>query len=102
MAVFPVYHTLFGTVRQGKKCGSFRCRNILLLTEGLAVGALIHSGVGFVSAYQNAIQRTKVLALAVVCALLDGALNALVGMIVHTKYLLLSKLGVSMCRKKRR
>ena len=71
----------------------------LLLTEGLAVGALVHGRIGFVSAHQNAVQRAEVLVLAVVCALLDGALDALVGMIVHTKYLLLSKLGVSMRRK---
>lgn len=70
----------------------------LLLTEGLAVGALIHGGIGFMSADQNAIQRAEVLGVTVVGALLDSALNALVGMIVHTKYLLLSKLGVSMLR----
>ena len=74
----------------------------LLLTEGLAVGALVHSGIGFVSAYQNPIQRAEVLALAVMCALLYGAFNALVGMVVHTKYLLLSKLKASMHGKKGR
>jgi hypothetical protein len=69
---------------------------ILLLAEGLAVGALVHGRVSFVSAYQDAVQRAEVLVLAVVSALLDGAFDALVGMIVHIKYLLLSKLGFSM------
>ena len=35
------------------------------------------------SAYQDAVQRAEVLILAVVSALLDGAFDALVGMIVH-------------------
>jgi hypothetical protein len=63
---------------------------VLLLAEGLTIGALIHSGVGFVGAHQNAVQRAIVLSVAVVCARLDGAFNALVGMTIHSNLLLLS------------
>ena len=56
----------------------------LLLTERLAVGTLIHCGVCLVSTHQDALQGTEVCILAVVCALLNGAFNALVCMAVHS------------------
>ena len=62
--------------------------NGLSLAEGLAVGALVHGGIGFVSAYQNAIQAAVVLVVAVVSAGLNGAFNALVGVVVHGHFLL--------------
>ena len=55
----------------------------LLLAEGLAVGALVHGGVGLMGAHQDAVQRAVVLVLAVISALLDGAFDTLVGMTVH-------------------
>ena len=58
----------------------------LLLAEGLAVGTLIHSGVSLVGAHQNPLQRTVVSILAVMLALLDSALNALVCMAIHRLY----------------
>ena len=61
----------------------------LLLAEGLAVSALILSGVGLVGTHQNPVQRAVVLAVAVVCAGLDGAFDTLVCMAVHKCYLLL-------------
>ena len=61
----------------------------LLLAEGLAVGTLILSGVGFMGAHQNAIQRAVVLAVAVVCARLNGAFDALICIAVHSSFLLL-------------
>ena len=64
-------------------------RVILFLPEALAVGTLIHGGVGLVSAHQNLIQGAVIFAGAVVRALLDGAFNAFVGMTVHTFSLLL-------------
>ena len=64
-------------------------RVILFLSEALAVGTLIHGGVGLVSAHQNLIQGAVIFAGAVVRALLDGAFNAFVGMTVHTFSLLL-------------
>ena len=54
-----------------------------LLAEGLAVGALVHGGVSLVGTNQDAVQRAVVFVLAVVCALMDGALDALVGVAFH-------------------
>ena len=55
----------------------------LFLAEGLTVGALIDSGVHLVSTHQDAVQRAVILVFAMMRALLDGALNALIGMTVH-------------------
>ena len=55
----------------------------LLLAEGLAVGTLIHSGVSLVGTHQNTIQGAEVCILAVVCALCNSTLNALVSMTIH-------------------
>ena len=54
-----------------------------LLAEGLAVGALIHGGIGLMGAHQDAVQRAVVLVLTVVCALMDGAFDALIGVAFH-------------------
>ena len=61
----------------------------LLLTEGLAVGALILRGIAFMGAHQNAVQRAVVLAVAVVCTLLNGAFDTLVCIVIHNSFLLL-------------
>ena len=66
----------------------------LSLTEGLAVGALILGGVYLVGTYQNAVQRTVVLAVAVVSALLNSTLNTLVCLAVHNSFLLLLDSGL--------
>ena len=74
-----------------ENCGSRSCRNgflQLLLAEGLAVSALVFSGIHFVGAHQDFIQRTVILMAAVVGALLNGTLDTLVGMAVHSKSLL--------------
>ena len=55
----------------------------LFLAEGHAVGALIHGGIAFVGADHNAIQCAVIFVLAVVCALMNGAFNALVCFAVH-------------------
>ena len=60
----------------------------LSLAEGLAVGALIHGGVCFVGAHQNAIQGAVVLGVAVICAGLNGAFDTLVSIAVHLLFLL--------------
>ena len=65
------------------------------LTEGLAVGALIHGGVYFVGAHQNAVQRAVVLVFAVMSTLVHGAFDALIGMTIHCFFLLLNEFGVS-------
>ena len=56
---------------------------ILLLPEGLAVGALIHSGICLMGTDHDSIQRTVVLGIAVISTLLNGAFNALVCVTVH-------------------
>ena len=66
----------------------------LSLAEGLAVSALILSGVCFVGAHQNAVQRAVVLAVAVVSAGLNGAFDALVSITVHSSFLLLFDSGL--------
>ena len=71
---------------------------LLSLAEGLAVSALIHSRIGLVGTHQNLVQSAVVLALAMVCALVNGALDALVGIAVHGHFLLLIWFGNSMTR----
>ena len=60
----------------------------LLLTEGLAVGALIHGGVHLMGADHDAVQRTVILVLTVMGTLTDGTFDALVCMVVHGSFLL--------------
>ena len=62
--------------------------DFLLSPERLAVGALVHSRISLVGTNQNAVQRAVVGVIAVISAGLDGALNALVGILVHFSYLL--------------
>ena len=62
---------------------------VLSLAEGLAVGALILSGVCLMGANQDPVQRAVVLTVAVVSTGLNGALDALICVIVHFLFLLL-------------
>ena len=81
------------------KHGSKSCRVILLLlAEGLAVSALVLSGICFVRTHQNTVQRAVVLAIAMVCAGLNGAFDALIGIIVHVFFLLFVGFVASMTR----
>ena len=78
-----------GKYKKEKNRGSICCRGDgLLHAEGLAVGALILGGIDLVGAHQDPVQRTVVLAGAVMCALLNGAFNALVCVTVHIVFLL--------------
>ena len=61
---------------------------VLLLAEGLAVGALVHGGIHLMGADHNAVQRAVVLILTVMGALTDGAFDALVSIAVHANFLL--------------
>jgi hypothetical protein len=63
-------------------------QRVLLLAEGLAVGALIHGGICLVGAHQNVIQRAVVVGVTVVSALSYGAFDALVCIAVHSHDLL--------------
>ncbi len=71
-----------------KGCVLQRTQKELLLSEGLAVSALIHSGVTLVGAYQNAVQSALVGILTVVSALMNGTFNALVCLAIHNQFLL--------------
>ena len=62
----------------------------LLHPEGLAVGALVLSGVSLVGAHQDTIQGAVVAVGAVVSALLNGAFDALVSLTIHCQFLLFS------------
>ena len=75
--------TILPGFRQEKFAAALAAAKMSLRAEGLAVGALIHGGIRLVGAHQDAIQGAVILVLAVVGALLDSALNALVGMAVH-------------------
>ena len=74
-------------MRQLKKLPHF-FRNGLPLAEGHAVGALVLGGVALVGAHHDLVQGAVVLLFTVVCTLMDGALNGLVGMTVHKNSLL--------------
>ena len=60
----------------------------LLLAEGLAVGAGLYSGVGLMGTHQDPLQRAVVCVIAVVCALRNSTLDALVCMATHRQFLL--------------
>ena len=62
----------------------------LLLTEGHAVGALIHGGVSLMGAHLDLFQGAVVGVVAVVSALGNSAGDALVGVTAHGSFLLLS------------
>ena len=71
-----------------ENCGSQSCRNTLfslLLAEGHAVSALVHSGVHLMGTHQDFVQGAEVFVLTMMGTLLDGAFNALVCVTVHGK-----------------
>ena len=83
---FLSYHII--PIRQGgnaEKAAAKGCRRwiFLLLPEGLAVGALVHSRIHFMGADKDPIQGAVVGAAAVMCALLHGAFNGLICLFVH-------------------
>ena len=83
---FLSYHII--PIRQGgnaEKAAAKGCRRwiFLLLPEGLAVGALVHGRILLMGTNQDLVQGAVVLALAVVCALLDSAFDGLVCVAVH-------------------
>ena len=59
---------------------------VSLLPEGLAVGALVHSGVGLMGANQNPLQGAVIGILAMMGTLLNSTLNRLVCMAIHSLY----------------
>ena len=97
---------LFSVPRQAEKRKGtagvpFQAAPGLLSAEGFAVGALIHRGIGFVGAHQDAVQGAVVLILAMMGALLDGAFDTFVGMTVHCSSSFEFEFGYSMARRKK-
>ena len=85
---YKLYHkALF---RQEKKIATetVAILSFLLLAEGHAVGALVHSGVCLVGTHHDPLQGAVVCFIAMVHALGNGALDALVGIVVHDLFLL--------------
>ena len=72
----------------------------LLLPEGLAVGAGIHSGVHLMGAHQDPVQGTVVLVLTVVGTLLDSTFDTLVCMTAHKKASFCFGFGYSLAHKR--
>ncbi len=62
----------------------------LLLAEGLAVGALVHSRIGLVGTYQDPLQGAVVGIFTMVGTLGNSTLNTLICMAAHSQFLLLS------------
>ena len=58
--------------------------HLLLLAEGLTVGALVLSGIQLVRTHHNTFQGAEVGILAVMGALLNSTLNTLVCMAIHS------------------
>jgi hypothetical protein len=83
------YDTRFCRFRQRKDSGSTRLPlRKLLLAERHAVGTLVNSGVGLMGTHHDPLQGAVVLGVAMVSALLDGTLDALVSIVVHFLFLL--------------
>ena len=61
---------------------------LLLLTEGLTGSTLIHSRICLMGANQDPLQGAVVCVFAVMCALRNGAFDALVCIAVHSLFLL--------------
>ena len=70
-------------VKTEKSGGKRRRKDTLLFLEGLAVGALIHSGICFVGTYQDFVQRAEIFTVTVVSALLNGTFDGFIGLAVH-------------------
>ena len=85
------YDTIIFPLRQGVRQTSRRTLILwksLLLAEGHTVGALVLGGVGLMGAYKDLLQGAVVGLIAVMGALGNGALDALVCFAVHNAYLL--------------
>ena len=80
---FIIILTLRHFVKKNRGSRCCRAGGVLLLAEGLAVGALVSSGVSLVGAHEDPVQGTVVLVIAVIGTLLNGTLDALVSVAIH-------------------
>ena len=71
-----------------RDCPSLLDHVVLFLTERHAVRALVYSGIAFMGAHQDSLQRTEVGIAAVMRALGNGTFNALICVTVHFLILL--------------
>ena len=60
----------------------------LFLAEGHTIGTLVLGGIALMGTYQDPLQRAVVCFVAVVSALMNSTLDALVGIAVHDLFLL--------------
>ena len=82
------YTTFLFFVKKKIAASLRRNLSILLLPEGHAVRTLVHGGVCLMGADQDPLQRAEVGLTAVMGALGNSTLDALIGMTVHRIYLL--------------
>ena len=80
----PIIPVSSGFVKKNRGSRSCRGSGKSLLAEGHTVGALIHGGVALMGTYQDAVQGAVVLAVTVMCTLLNGTFNGLVGVTIHS------------------
>ena len=71
--------------RKKTKAAAVAAAKMLLLAEGLAIGALIHGGVCLVGAHLNAVQAAIILTAAMVLAGGYGAVDAAIGFLHNEK-----------------
>ena len=86
--ILSSYHTDSATIRQDRfreKAVAFATAFPLLLPEGLAVGALVHSRILLMGADQDLVQGAVVLVAAMMGALSDGTFDTLVSMAIHNE-----------------
>ena len=87
-SIIPYFYFPSRAKPKNHRGGSTPPRSFLLLAEGHTVGALVHSGICLVGAYQNALQGAVICLVTVMGALLYGAFDALVCIAVHSRFLL--------------
>ena len=97
--IIPIFLSYVKMKRQKKAATVVAAEKGLLFLKGLAVGALIHGRIGFVSPYQNAIQGAEVFIIAVVCTLLNSTFDRFICFAIHDLFLLLFGFTDSMNKK---
>ena len=84
MALFVILSYHARQVKNAAAAAAAKHRKNLFLSKGLAIGALVNSGICLMGAHEDPVQRAIVGIAAMMGTLLDGTLNALICMAVHT------------------